>query len=199
MCGILVSVAVIDSPTATNACTDLFPWIAARGPDSLQTRQLQIPLEGSSQLLEVLFTSSVLSLRGEKVTQQPLVSAAGDVLCWNGEIWKGLEITDEENDGLRLLEALSSTQSIWKVMEKIEGPWAMVYLSLKDKMLWFGRDCLGRRSLLQKTDFRTLSLSSVGVNMNEWQEVSVDGLWRLDLLQWAATTERVWHSETDLT
>jgi asparagine synthetase B (glutamine-hydrolysing) len=31
-------------------------------------------------------------MRGDKVTPQPLVSSAGDVLLWNGEIFDGVEV-----------------------------------------------------------------------------------------------------------
>lgn len=184
MCGILFSCAFGDSPSADH--DGLAPYISARGPDSLQTYRLQIPVGYSEQLLELTFTSSVLHLRGREVTVQPLVSDKLDVLCWNGEVWQGLNVHDDENDGLKLLEALSTEKAVWKVMEGIEGPWAMVYFSSNDKKLWFGRDCLGRRSLLRRSipDSNGLLLSSVSVDMKDWEEVGVDGLWCLDLEEW---------------
>jgi len=184
MCGILFSVAFRDSPSTGH--NDLAPYIYARGPDSLQTHRIQIPVGHSDQSLELTFTSSVLHLRGQKVTVQPLVSEKLDILCWNGEVWQGLKVHDDENDGLKLLEALSSEKAVWKVMEGIEGPWAMVYFSSNDKKLWFGRDCLGRRSLLRRImpHSKGLLLSSVGADMKDWEEVGVDGLWCLDLEEW---------------
>jgi len=139
------------------------------------------------------FTSSVLHLRGQEVTVQPLVSKGGDVLCWNGEVWQGLEVHDDENDGLKLLDKLTTGTAVWKVMEGIEGPWAMAYFSSKDSKLWFGRDCLGRRSLLRKSipESNSLLLSSVGVDMREWEEVGVNGLWHLDLEEWIAKGREV--------
>ena len=183
MCGILVSVASRDTSTAHDG---LIPWIAARGPDSLQTLRIQIPSSESRTVLEVTFVSSVLHLRGDDVTVQPLVSVAGDVLCWNGEVWDGLEIGEDENDGVKLLAALTTQKPVWKVIRGIRGPWAMVYYSSEDKKLWFGRDCLGRRSLLQKRVVETgaLVLSSVGVDMSGWAEVGAEGLWWLDLNNW---------------
>ena len=183
MCGILVSVAPRD--TSVNH-DDLVEWIAARGPDSLQTHRIQLPASDSQPSLELTFTSSVLHLRGNEVTVQPLISEAGDILCWNGEVWDGLEIGEDENDGVKLLAALTAGNPVWKVMEGIEGPWAMVYYSSKDKKLWFGRDCLGRRSLLQKrmVNSGALVLSSVGMDMTDWTEVGVEGLWCLDLNNW---------------
>lgn len=184
MCGIVVSIAFKDS--ASTAHNDLIPYISSRGPDSLRTYKIEIPAGDSQQSLEVTFTSSVLHLRGQKVTVQPLVSEDGDVLCWNGEVWQGLCVADDENDGVKLLEALTGRGDVWKVMEVIEGPWAMVYYSSKDKKIWFGRDCLGRRSLIRKSipESRELLLSSVGVDLASWEEVEVDGLWFLDLNEW---------------
>lgn len=192
MCGILFSIRLIDNPSTAH--DDLIQWISARGPDSLRTYKVQSSEPNSQQSLELTFTSSVLHLRGREVTVQPLVSNTGDVLCWNGEVWQGLDVHDDENDGLKLLEALAQG-FVWKVMEKIEGPWAMVYFSFKDRKLWYGRDCLGRRSLLRKRVGETgeLVLSSVGVDKDAWEEVSVDGLWCLDLNKWNSTGKDVCH------
>src|SRR5436190_649869 len=110
MCGILVSISFNSS-----SAQDLIPYISSRGPDSLQTHHVRLPN------LELSFTSSVLHLRGETVTVQPLVSEKGDVLCWNGEICQGLDIPDNENDGVKLLQALAGEESVWKVMEILEG------------------------------------------------------------------------------
>jgi asparagine synthetase B (glutamine-hydrolysing) len=186
MCGILVSVAPRDTSASRN---DLVDWISARGPDSLQTHRIQLLGSDSQPSLELAFTSSVLHLRGHEVTVQPLISEAGDVLCWNGEVWDGLEIGEDENDGVKLLAALTAGKPVWKVMEGIEGPWAMVYYSSKDRKLWFGRDCLGRRSLLQRrmVDSGAFVLSSVGVDMTDRTEVGVEGLFCLDLNNWPVT------------
>jgi asparagine synthetase B (glutamine-hydrolysing) len=192
MCGILFSIAFNDPKSTVH--DDLIPYISSRGPDSLQTYRVQIPVAASQQCLKLIFTSSVLHLRGQKVTVQPLISEANDVLCWNGEVWQGLYVNDEENDGLKLLEALTG-KPVWRVMEKIEGPWAMVYFSSKDKKLWFGRDCLGRRSLVRKSDpeSRELLVSSVAIDLGRWEEVEVEGLWCLDLNEWAMTGKEVYH------
>jgi asparagine synthetase B (glutamine-hydrolysing) len=192
MCGILFSI-VFNDPKST-VHNDLIPYISSRGPDSLQTYRVQIPVAASQRCLKLTFTSSVLHLRGQKVTVQPLISEIKDVLCWNGEVWQGLDVNDDENDGLKLLEALNG-KLVWRVMEKIEGPWAMVYFSSNDKKLWFGRDCLGRRSLVRKTDpeFEGFLVSSVSIDLGGWEEVEVEGLWCLDLNEWAITGKEVYH------
>ena len=181
MCGILVSVAIKGSEKS--ALNGLTPWIAARGPDSLQTQRIQIPFPDTQQSVELTFTSSVLHLRGHDVSVQPLVSQSGDILCWNGEIWQGLSVADDENDGLKLLDELVSGKKVWEVLGQIEGPWAMVFYDASKRRLWYGRDCLGRRSLMRKMIRETgeLLLSSVGVDMDGWDEVGVEGLGCLEL------------------
>jgi asparagine synthetase B (glutamine-hydrolysing) len=192
MCGIFVSVGFRGS---SNAVPDEYvDWISARGPDSLQSHTAQILAGDSEHALELTFTSSVLHLRGKQVTVQPLLSQCGDILCWNGEIWKGLDVKDHENDGLKLLEALTSGATVWDVIGNIEGPWAMVYYSSNDRKLWYGRDSLGRRSLVRKSDSKTggILLSSVGIDMTEWEEVDVDGLWCIDLDTWVKGGKEVY-------
>src|SRR5438045_4440416 len=117
MCGILVSVTFRGSPSSLHG--DLVGYIAARGPDSFETHKIQIAALPSQQTVELTFTSSVLHLRGQEVTVQPLVSKGGDVLCWNGEVWQGLDENDDENDGLKLLDKLTTGTAVWKVMEGI--------------------------------------------------------------------------------
>lgn len=185
MCGILVSVAI--KGTAGSPQEHLTPWISARGPDSLQTRRVEVPFPNLPVSLELTLTSSVLHLRGPEITVQPLISQIGDILCWNGEIWQGLAIGHDQNDGLKLLEELTSgKRQVWQVMGGIEGPWAMVFYDSKMQKLWYGRDCLGRRSLMRKIVPETghLLLSSVGVDIDAWDEVGVEGLWCVDLSEY---------------
>lgn len=192
MCGIFVSVSLKGSTSTVR--DEHLQWISARGPDSLQTLTVEIPSSDSQQNLELTFTSSVLHLRGQQVTVQPLVSEEGGILCWNGEVWKGLDVEEDENDGLKLLESLSSGANVWEVMGRIEGPWAMVYYSPKYHKLWYGRDSLGRRSLVKRRDSQTggILFSSVGIDMLEWEEIGVDGLWCLDLSNWDIVEKEVY-------
>jgi asparagine synthetase B (glutamine-hydrolysing) len=103
-------------------------------------------------------------------------------------------VKDHENDGLKLLEALTSGANVWDVIGSIEGPWAMVYYCSFDRKLWYGRDSLGRRSLVRKSDSQTggILLSSVGIDMSEWEEVDVDGLWCIDLDTWVKDGKEVY-------
>ena len=78
MCGILFSIAFNDPKQTVH--DELIPYISSRGPDSLQTHSVQIPISDSQRCLKLTFTSSVLHLRGQKVTVQQLISEVEDVL-----------------------------------------------------------------------------------------------------------------------
>lgn len=94
---------------------------------------------------------------------QPLCDdASGNVLCWNGEVWRGLDIPNGTNDTHVLLDQLtlacSATgattidASVMAIMERIEGPWAFIFWHAHTRTLWYGRDKLGRRSFLTCSD-----------------------------------------------
>ncbi|KAK0546883.1 hypothetical protein OC846_005095 [Tilletia horrida] len=138
-----------------------------RGPDS------QRSVEYQTEFHSVLLHASVLSLRGPiEVTTQPIISADGRLIfAWNGQIFRHLvKGTDDEqsplldpqqNDGAALLATVESAlfnavdpaeanQVVQEVFSKIEGPFAFVLLDTKNVRLYFGRDTLGRRSLLMR-------------------------------------------------
>jgi asparagine synthetase B (glutamine-hydrolysing) len=57
------------------------------GPDAQQLKQSQY------QAFTLRFFSSVLHLRGPDTVSQPLYNAStGDILCWNGEVFSGLDV-----------------------------------------------------------------------------------------------------------
>jgi asparagine synthetase B (glutamine-hydrolysing) len=56
-----------------------------------------------------------------------------------------------ENDGQAVLNALEDrgNKTIPEVFLGIEGPFAFIYYDTLSKQIWFGRDPLGRRSLMK--------------------------------------------------
>jgi asparagine synthetase B (glutamine-hydrolysing) len=109
--------------------------------------------------LRLTFAGSILQLRGHNPVSPPLVDPnSGNILLWNGEIFnenlenKGniLNIPSGGNDAKGLLHALTTTTDIPAVFSSIRGPWACVFWHAETDTLWFGRDVLGRRSLLIK-------------------------------------------------
>ncbi|CAO3599921.1 unnamed protein product [Absidia cylindrospora] len=191
MCGILFSLSSNQHLHDQQTWNALEQINTKRGPDSQQLRQL------TCQLYSLRFFSSVLHLRGPDTVAQPLCdSTNGDVLCWNGEVFSGLDIPFGVNDTQVVMENLEKMNSaadelgaqtiMLSVMSKIEGPFAFVFWHEQYQTLWFSRDCLGRRSLLwnRSTD-GPFMLSSVGCNDQDkpssWEEVPADGIYALKL------------------
>ncbi|KAF8776687.1 hypothetical protein HU200_003415 [Digitaria exilis] len=124
---------------------------------------------GDGSVAELLFIGATLHLRGAEPVAQPLVSPSGSVLVYNGEIYGGIEVADDENDTQALFSSLESCcscdchalgrnktcsccasgdKSVLQILSTIKGPWALIYWQMDSTMIWFGRDAFGRRSLL---------------------------------------------------
>ncbi|RVD81528.1 uncharacterized protein DFL_009390 [Arthrobotrys flagrans] len=193
MCGILFELSQADNLTTSSVSDDLVKDVARRGPDSLESVELTV---GSSRLK---FTSSVLSLRGTAVVPQPLFSNPGTaekqddapeyVLCWNGEAWRfdGQEFGSDENDTELIFAQLSSCNGeVQDVLQKIEGPFAFVFYDGPSKRVWFGRDWLGRRSLLRRKPVSgdgNVAICSIADprTTSQWEEIEADGFYYIDL------------------
>ncbi|EAA32918.2 hypothetical protein GE21DRAFT_6388 [Neurospora crassa] len=213
MCGIH---AVLTPPGVTHiVSSDLTRCLCNRGPDYLgqvERRVTSSTNDDSTDCWTLKLTSTVLALRGDHVAKQPLSDLdtdKGSVLCWNGEAWRINGEPVSGNDGeeiwrmLRGVEANASVtttipilmeeekeEHILDVFRAIEGPFAFVYWHEASRKVFFGRDRLGRRSLMMKRDERTgeVVLSSVAeglsggdANANGWKEVEADGIYVLDL------------------
>ncbi|KAF8898510.1 asparagine synthase-domain-containing protein [Infundibulicybe gibba] len=168
MCGILFSIqrgSTIQNPLNTiQLSTNLREAISKRGPDAQKAYQIQLnhdsdthswaPTSGAPgnqhENLVLDFFVSELQLRGGDRVVQPH-EQDGDILCWNGEIFEGLNLSPEENDGVTLLKHLHELEEPAQIRDyfaTIEGPYAFVYYRSASQHLYFGRDPLGRRSLL---------------------------------------------------
>ncbi|TCD67522.1 hypothetical protein EIP91_012276 [Steccherinum ochraceum] len=152
MCGILFSCSVFEHEQPSEHRAHLKELLkqlrdanAARGPDAQDAIVSQI------NKLTLEFFSSELRLRGSEPVSQPHRSDDGHILCWNGEIFEGLEVLSDENDGVKLFDRLRATHSEEKFRDelgRIEGPYAIVYYHPHLRRVFFARDPLGRRSLL---------------------------------------------------
>jgi asparagine synthetase B (glutamine-hydrolysing) len=87
------------------------------------------------------------------------------------------------NDGAEVLKGLTdSTRDVEEFLRSIQGPFAFVFFSKTRDRLYFGRDRLGRRSLLMSQSESTLKLSSVADEPHEgWTEVEADGFYTIDV------------------
>ena len=140
-----------------------------RGPNSTQST--------TTTEYDDWFTSSVLHIQGSDMIQQPFVDESGNILAWNGEVFSGLttftpgisdttqisalfdesirsalsqfDFADFSDLNLREIISLSALQAVTKSISNVNGPYAFIYYHKLLQMLIYGRDPLGRRSLLQ--------------------------------------------------
>lgn len=128
MCGILFTLC---SSQLKNGSDDVNyqEEISNRGPDSLLSHTLEVPVRPSSatnktstSTVRLEFVSSVLALRGQEIVRQPLVDPSFGVLCWNGQVFDGLDVGKDENDTDKIWQALKAGVPIARVLEHIEGP-----------------------------------------------------------------------------
>ncbi|KAJ2028017.1 hypothetical protein IWW57_002355, partial [Coemansia sp. S610] len=183
MCGIQILIERVEVGAQDDACasvwTDLTLINSRRGPDAHGEVPATLP-NGETQI-NLKFGAHVLHLRGSHTQKQPMEDTeSGDIFCWNGEIFDGLEVDSNDNDGALLFDLLLRTKAedptefIARVFSKIEGPYAFVYFDREQRRLWFSRDYLGRRSLLvNKSRPDTLFISSVACSI-EGEELPVE-------------------------
>ena len=135
---------------------------------------------------------------------QPLVDdRTGSVLCWNGEAWSVGDDSITGNDGEAIFRLLLSSagrvckpdesrandayplqDGIINVLRSISGPFAFAFFDNVQKKMYYGRDHLGRRSLLQRANpAGALVVSSIseGARVGEWSELSADGISVLEM------------------
>jgi asparagine synthetase B (glutamine-hydrolysing) len=191
MCGIYASISTQAFRQPSEVAKQS---LCSRGPDHVGELCSQISmLNGRTYWISL--TSTVLALRGGHVTAQPFKDALnGSCLCWNGEAWKIGPDTVTGNDGQAVFDALmkaSSTQvtskssdDVLRVLRSIAGPFAFIFLDLINNQIYFGRDRLGRRSLLFKSDEVTTSLEFSSVadpTSGPWSEIEADAIYQLSL------------------
>ena len=200
--------------------------IHRRGPDCVNTVQHDFSAStASSSSVEpwlLSLTASVLSLRGDGVTAQPLTSSDGRlVLAWNGQIfdWDDLQpdsnrasssrlrLDSGENDAIILFDRIqqlleehnnearddSCAAALSIALSQVEGPYSFVLLDRAQSKMYFGRDPLGRRSLLlyQAPQHSSIAIVSVASESLSSQlqsnasliEVNCSSLWTIDLVR----------------
>ncbi|KAI4174750.1 MAG: hypothetical protein LQ343_002121 [Gyalolechia ehrenbergii] len=193
MCGIYFSYS---GESALEPSTELVEHLRRRGPDHFS----RVPVRHPSGSLE--FLASVLSLRGADLTKQPLQDpSSSSILCWNGEAWrihdKPIEGNDAETVFQTLLQAGESDNtaaalqdqrdidnSVVQALSHISGPYAFIFYHAKSGKIFYGRDFLGRRSLLRsKGKDGSIALSSVygGPSSKGCTEIEADGIYVMHL------------------
>ncbi|XP_012218385.1 asparagine synthetase domain-containing protein 1 [Linepithema humile] len=154
MCGIFCSIHQSrnesESSKQWNLCKEL---VTARGPDYLKETHVSLSHDWHGY-----FAAAVLWMQGLEMTPQPSLDNSGNLLLWNGDLFSGCLAKDDVCDTNIILDELQSTTNIIPVLRKIEGPYSLVYYQKSSNMLYFGRDIIGRHSLLLKVDNEANSL-----------------------------------------
>ena len=206
MCGIFCSLGTV-RPLSPN--DEIGRRLINRGPDSIKTIEAIYPQTAAREHdaapsdIHVTLCSTVLSLRGSVTVVQPYQDPDGKyTLCWNGEAWsigrKSASGNDTRAIHKLLADALESSSTVENscqhalesasmvagALSQVAGPYAFVLLDHAHHRLFFGRDFLGRRSLLkQVTHDGDLIISSItdGDPANGWTEVEAAGVYCIDL------------------
>ncbi|KAK7694458.1 hypothetical protein QCA50_001644 [Cerrena zonata] len=196
MCGIFFSCQRARREGEDNSAefSELFQALkeanTSRGPD------VQDIISTSVNSVELNFFASELRLRGDEPVAQPHHDDAGNILCWNGEIFEGIEVSPEENDGIKLFGLLQKTETaedIRDILGCIEGPYALVYYHKALQKIFIARDPLGRRSLLvhmpnEQNPRFLLSSVSIGAHpLYDLEELSTRSIFYIDVDQLSTT------------
>ncbi|XP_019883594.1 asparagine synthetase domain-containing protein 1 isoform X3 [Camponotus floridanus] len=123
-------------------------------------------------------------MQGSEIITQPSLDDNNNLLLWNGDIFSGCLAKDDVCDTNVILDELQSTTDIMSVLWKIEGPYSLIYYQKSTDTLYFGRDIIGRHSLLLKIDTKANSLTLTSVankNMKGIVEVPAIGIFAVNL------------------
>jgi asparagine synthetase B (glutamine-hydrolysing) len=135
---------------------------------------------------------------------QPLVDhESGSVLCWNGEAWKLQDRLVNGFDGRVVFDALLASfqhfsnhsnrtstdldaylRAVRCTIDSISGPFSFIFYDARLQVIFYGRDRLGRRSLLHKVDSAAdLVVSSICDESltTPWVEIEADEVYYIDL------------------
>ncbi|KAH0351186.1 hypothetical protein KCU83_g4474, partial [Aureobasidium melanogenum] len=198
MCGIFCSVSATEHVVPEERHRRL---LERRGPDASRE------LEQKSENVYLTCFSTVLALRGDHTVVQPVqhTDYPDAFLCWNGEAWKHDAFPVSGNDSevvfaniSSLLKAedfdapASTSKVVQHALNLITGPYAFAYYDPRSDTLFFGRDPLGRRSLMHRIDDNgNFLLSTISGSQDQgWEEVEADGIYSLNLKSFYASIEK---------
>ncbi|KAI6812100.1 hypothetical protein KC340_g17106 [Hortaea werneckii] len=205
MCGIFCSVSCREPICPSSTLREL---LRQRGPDATGDLVVKVPEkdDDAPSNQHINFYSSVLSLRGDDTVRQPYRGQhhGESTLCWNGEAWEISGQRPHGNDTELIADLLRTAlpgqiaddagsraeavsyiaMEVAKKLSTVAGPYAFVAYDHDLGILCFGRDFLGRRSLLTRvTEDGDFLLSSVSDSPESsgWSEIEADGFYCVDL------------------
>lgn len=195
MCGIYCSVS-LESPIHSSRETQ--ELLEARGPDCAQAASISLEISNASnpgcKMVNIHVFSTVLALRGDRIESQPLTDKHTEsFLCWNGEAWRENGQIIGGNDSQHVFALLlracrnapnPSTETVIDALTSIAGPFAFVFYDAISCSLFYGRDYLGRRSLLSRPTcnggIAFCSITDVPLSPG-WEEVGTGGVYCIAL------------------
>lgn len=176
-------------PTPTAPVTNvapLLPDLQRRGPDATDINTIELTPTATLQMV-----ATTLSMRGTSALSDFAQAKTNDddILLFNGEIYNTPDETENQNlpDTNYLLHLLSTAQDDINVscLDRLLGPWTFIFWHSVRRRLYFGRDALGRRSLLIRADpGRSLTITSIAPRHDSagFVELPPAGLAYLDLI-----------------
>lgn len=158
------------APLDEHYMSQLVDAVACRGPDYLGYHIVND---------QIHMCSSVLLLR-LPFTPQPGY-AAGVVLQYNGELYGNTSDNDTSDILQRLTDEFAAEKdrraAILRVISLLNGEFAIVIYDTIDNMVYFGRDRVGRRSLVVRYSPRQLVISLVGIGLGLGFEEVDNKIW----------------------
>lgn len=159
----MANLALEDTPAPVedhlNVTDFIIPEILARGPDYALYQEIS----HGDHKLQLL--SSVLSLR-QPFTKQPVIGQ-DYILQFNGELYNEECLTTNDTHYIseklesKLLSSGSRQDAFASVISLLDGEFAFVLTDLKENKVYFGKDYVGKRSLLFSADKGEIIISSV--------------------------------------
>lgn len=183
MCGIFLSVRRTAVSKNPHVHKEIKAAIDKRGDFDCSSSHVDT-IDTSGQFWTLEFYASVLSLRSCVKSLQPLVDTAGNVLLFNGEIFEyedeneTIELNGMKSDTEYLYQKLnqsSDMENILSVISSIRGPYSFIFYDKSEERLYFGRDFIGRRSLILFQSSEEIIISSVSCeasHLNDLYRVS---------------------------
>lgn len=190
MCGIYFSISNVGHKQLADAEKQN---LINRGPDACKTLEITNATTEPSTTWYLTFTASVLSLRGNHVESQPIRDEnTGCILCWNGEAWtcdsRELRGNDTQQIFTQLINAThresGNHEALVAAIASICGPYAFVFYDALRGRVYYSRDMLGRRSLLEESnDSGSLTVCSIAADVVNTTacEVSTKAIHYVDL------------------
>lgn len=96
----------------------------------------------------MIFQASVLWQQGKEPTQQPLEDD-NNLLLFNGDLFMEREnLTESDTQYLFGLLESAENEGFVELFKLLRGPFSLIWYDKKRNKLYFGRDSLGRNTLL---------------------------------------------------